>query len=431
MTAAHSFFPSQSHPTLFAMAGDDCSLYFDLEQLTPKQQADHVSNVELTAMLQVAHLYMGKPADHVAMFNEFQSAPWQDALRFYHDCFAQMGTRPIRWEHIHYHPREGFYESVAASAPEVDSTTLYLLSGSNTPLHRSEAALAVSRSVNSKMVLARNAAKYDIPVPETLVARKADLGTAEVAGFFERHGEVMLKIMGLAGARNVTSVASQQAAADYLAEYEDGLEIVLQRKLAANEFTEMTVDLLVSDTAIEIANVRRILFADGLWVGNLIGGSVEVNDAQREVLLRVGAYARDLGYTDEQPLNCGIDYFVSPTQTLITEINARWTGGLFPAEMTKRLDLGDTDVVAFFDTVTRAGFSRYQRFVADHLHPRPDQPFANVPIGFSPFPLEIDGAEHLFLWHMVVGDVEAFKAAKRAALGAADLPTADKLSLVV
>ena len=431
MVAAHSYFPNQSRSTLFAMAGDDCSLYFDLDKLTPKQHADHVSNIELTAMLQVAHLYMGKPADHVAMFNEFQAEPWQGALRFYHQCFAQMGTDPVRWEHIHFHPSNGFYESVAASPPDVDSTTIYLVSGSNEPLHQSERALAVSRAINSKMVLARNAAAYDIPVPETLVCKKADLGSASVADFFARHGEVMLKIMGLAGARNVTSVATQAAAAAYLEEYDDSLEIVLQRKLPAAEFTEMTVDLIISDASIEIANVRRILFADGLWVGNLIGGSVQVSDAQREVLLRVGAYARELGYTDPAGLNCGIDYFVSPTETLVTEINARWTGGLFPAEMTKRLNLGDTDVVAFFDTVTRAGFERYQQFVAAHLHPRPGQAFANVPIGFSPFPLTLEGQEHLFLWHMVVGDVEAFKAAKRAALGASDLPTADKLSLVV
>ena len=54
MVAAHSYFPNQSRSTLFAMAGDDCSLYFDLDKLTPKQHADHVSNIELTAMLQVA-----------------------------------------------------------------------------------------------------------------------------------------------------------------------------------------------------------------------------------------------------------------------------------------------------------------------------------------------------------------------------------------
>ena len=73
----HSFFPNQSRSVLFAMAGDDCSLYFDLDALTPKQQADHVSNVELTAMLQVAHLYIGNPTDHVAMFDEFQCSPWR------------------------------------------------------------------------------------------------------------------------------------------------------------------------------------------------------------------------------------------------------------------------------------------------------------------------------------------------------------------
>ena len=51
---AGSFFPGSHYSSIYAMAGDDCSLFFDLDDLTEKQQADHLSNIELTAMLQVA-----------------------------------------------------------------------------------------------------------------------------------------------------------------------------------------------------------------------------------------------------------------------------------------------------------------------------------------------------------------------------------------
>ena len=49
-----SFIPEQPASTLYAMAGDDCSLHHDLSSLTPKQQADHQENQVLTCALQVA-----------------------------------------------------------------------------------------------------------------------------------------------------------------------------------------------------------------------------------------------------------------------------------------------------------------------------------------------------------------------------------------
>ncbi|NIP16569.1 MAG: hypothetical protein GWM88_18195 [Pseudomonadales bacterium] len=427
---AGSFFPGQLDSTLYAMAGDDCSLHFDLNTLTAKQLADHLSNIELTAMLQVALLYIGKPVDHVAMFDAFQRSPWRETLDFYRRAFATMGVPPVPESNCHYYPQGGFYEAVAADRVDTDLTTLYLVSGSNAVVHRSEAALAVSQRVNSKMQLAADAAQWDIPVPETLICRKRDLGSESVAGFFDAHDDqVMLKLKGLAGARNVTSVAGVAECVDYVAEYPDDMEIVLQRKLNADEFTEMTVDLIVRDDSIEIANVRRILFADGLWVGNLIGGDVAVDPAHESALIRIGEYVRDLGYSSPEGFNCGIDYFVSADELLITEINARWTGGLFPAEMIRRLDLSDQGSVAFFDVVSRDGLDSYRSFSEDTLYPRRDGPFASVPLGFSPFPMPVEGRDMHPVWQMVVGDIEAFKAAKRAALAPGDLPTADKISL--
>ena len=60
------------------MAGDDCSLHFDLDSLTPKQQADHESNIELTGMLQCALLLIGGASDRVALYEEFTGAPWAE-----------------------------------------------------------------------------------------------------------------------------------------------------------------------------------------------------------------------------------------------------------------------------------------------------------------------------------------------------------------
>ena len=70
---AGSFFPSLKYSSLFAMAGDDCSLFFDLENLTEKQKEDHLSNIELTSMLQIALTCIGSSHDHLAVYDAYKS----------------------------------------------------------------------------------------------------------------------------------------------------------------------------------------------------------------------------------------------------------------------------------------------------------------------------------------------------------------------
>ena len=139
-----------------------------------------------------------------------------------------------------------------------------------------------------------------------------------------------------------------------VAEYKNEMMVLLQQKLDPHFYTEMTVDLMVSESDIRIANTRKILFAEGLWVGNLIGDSVQLTPAQESALINVGEYARHHGYSSDIGSNCGIDFFVGDDDSVIvTEINARWTGGLFPAEALKQLNNQNRDAVAFFDLVEK------------------------------------------------------------------------------
>ncbi len=427
---AAPYYPNQTQPTLFAMAGDDCSLHFDLAQLTPKQQADHRANQDLTAMLQVAHLYIGKPTDEVALFDGFEEARWQKTLNRYHAAFEAMGTEPVPLANCHFYPKETFYQSVAAVSGRPDLTTLYMTSGSNTPLHRDVAALKVSKAVNSKKHFALTAPGFGIPTPDTLLCTKADLSGEAVAPFFEKHGhQIILKTLGLAGARNVTAVTTLQEARAYVAEYDDTMDVIMQERLPSDKWTEMTVDLFVSHTDIWISNVRQILFAEGIWVGNLIGPSVTLPKEHEELLIKVGEYARAQGYSAPEGLNCGVDFFVSGDEISVTEINARWTGGLFPAEMINRLGAEDRDTIAFMDTATADGFDEMLGFFEQHLCGVGNEAYGIAPLGFSPYEQEIEGQKRLFVWQMVTGDFEAFKADKQKALGPATLPAADKISL--
>ena len=428
---AGSYFPGNHYSSLYAMAGDDCSLFFDLEELTEKQQADHLSNIELTAMLQVALACVGHDRDHLALYEEYQEPGWQKMLQRYHDFFSRMTSEVVPMEHFSYHPKDTYYQAVANHIKDnpalTDVANLYMSSGSNKLIHQNEELLAINRNVNSKKHFAENAPAFGIQVPDTLVTTKAELASKSVADFFNKHqNKIILKLLGLAGARNVTAVEGITATKEYVAEYDDDMVILLQERLDLESYTEMTVDLVVSTDDIRIANTRKILFADGLWVGNLIGNAVSVTEEQASALLHVGEYARHHGYVTDEGSNCGIDFFIGKDGSLIvTEINARWTGGLFPAQILSQIDVQGRDAVPFFDMVLIEEREAYVDFIERHLVGEYEGAFAMVPIGFGCFPVPVEGQDYFYSWQMVVGDFDAFKQAKNKELAASVMITAD------
>ena len=71
----------------------------------------------------------------------------------------------------------------------------------------------------------------------------------------------------------------------------------------------------------------------------------------------------------------------------------------------------------------------YRAFTDAHLYAPGKTPFSAVPLGSSPYTFEVAGHEYLFVWQMVIGDLDAFKAAKQDALGPGELATAGKIVL--
>jgi hypothetical protein len=416
------------------MAADDCSLHFDLDRLTEKQAADHVANLELTALLQVATIAISKPADYVGLYAEFQQQPWSAILLRYNDFFAKCGIDPIPPEHFVFGPKMTFYQHVSSRLPDTELLSLYMVSGSNSILHQNPDALAISQNVNSKFHFAAHAPDFGISTPETYVTVKSELGSKEVADFLVRYaddaGAVMLKIPGLAGARNVTPVVSVQAIRDYVAEYEDDLPILLQQKLDLAQYTEMTVDLFVSDDDIHISNIREILFADGLWVGNFVTDRHALDAEQQEQLIKVGEYARAHGHSSKEGTNCGIDYFIGPEgDIIVTEINARWTGGLFPSQILARVNRDKEDAVMCFDIVPVDAIAEFLDFVEAHLPGSKGADFSTLSFGFSPFVQNLDGVSYIYVWQLIIGDFETFRQRKNAQLGERVLPTINRIAL--
>ena len=196
---AGSFFPGSHYSSIYAMAGDDCSLFFDLDDLTEKQQADHLSNIELTAMLQVALACIGHGKDHLALYEEFLEPGWQETLQRYHGLFSRMTKEVGPFEHFSYHPKTTFYQSVANLIKDnpalTDVANLYMSSGSNEIIHQNSQLLEINRNVNSKKHFAENAPAFGIRVPDTIVTTKGALRDTAVTAFFEKHQhKLMLKL---------------------------------------------------------------------------------------------------------------------------------------------------------------------------------------------------------------------------------------------
>ena len=425
-----NFAPGINASTTYAMSADDIELHFSIDSFTSKQKEEFESLKDLMGFLQVALIGIGKASDHLMLYDAFSHPPWPKRLKRLAGFFEDMGIETIPAEHWHYHPKDGFYESVAKEIPDTETLTLYLTSGSNEVIHKDPARLRVSQNMNSKVFFARHAPEFGIPVPETLVTTKNQLGGSDVANFLKRHGnQVMLKILGLSGARNVTIVNSQQDCLEYVAEFPGDLDVILQQQLDLEKFTEMTVDLRITPDDISITNVRKILFSEGIWVGNLLGPDVVLSSAHKDVLIRVGEYARSHGFVLPEGINCGIDYFVDGDNVVVIEINARWTGGLFPTEIIKMAGAQDEIGVAFVDLVKVKMFDVYLDFIDKHLYSRSLENFAVIPNGASAIPQTVDGQEFFFCWQTITGDFEAFKIARREQLGDGVLMRAETITI--
>jgi len=417
--------------TLYAFFADDCELHFEKSLFTAKQREDHEANIVLTAMLQVALIYMGRREDYVALHKAFTAPPWAQVLATYQNLFENIVGDVIPPDHRLFAPRENFYAHLAEQPLPGDRLGLYMTSGSNLVLHRDRAAWQRSANLNSKMHFAANAADANIPTPKTQVLKKADLAKTGAEFIAAQPDGAMIKVQGLAGARNVGKVADIEAALAFVEEYDDDLDVLLQERLDPAQWREMTLDLSISEETIEITNVRRILFADGLWVGNYISDQIILAEEHRSACLAVGRYVQAMGYHAPGGLNCGIDFFVRGDDIRIIEINARWTGGLFPAQLLKRLQATSEHSTAFIDMLSPSRLDDYLQFLETHA-PKSSQRshgFRIVPMGFSPFIQKLDSSDKIYVWQVVIGDFDAFRQAKQRALGNAELPTADMIDI--
>ena len=84
-------------------------------------------------MPQIASSFIGKPTDHVAVYDAFNHPEWRETLAFYNSAHQRMGVDPIPLENFHFYPRETFYEALAEEVSSRTLTTTRRSSSISTP----------------------------------------------------------------------------------------------------------------------------------------------------------------------------------------------------------------------------------------------------------------------------------------------------------
>ena len=425
-----AYAPNRPEPTLYAMSADDIPMFYDMQNLTEKQKADHDENVRLLGHQQVSLMAISKRQDYVGMYDDFKSAPFDKILNRYHALLSKIGLDMVPMDHLIYAPKETYYDDLAKVLPPVEMINLLMVSRSNEALHHNEEEMARNLNLNSKYHFAENSHTFDIPVPDTIITHQPLKGNEEAEAFFEKHnGEVILKMTGFAGGRNVAPVDDIATAEAYLNDYADSAPVILQQRISFDYYQEWTIDLHITDTGISIDNVRRILLADGLWIGNLFHATPPLNSDQEKILINVGEYARSFGFGSSDGNNFGIDFFIGKEgEIVITEINPRWTAGLFPSEILKVLET-DVDSVAYYDLISKDKCLEYLDYIESKLPRHSSGKFDVIPLGFMPFDVEVDGNLFVSIWSIVRGDFPAFRAEARELFGDQEFVNADRIPI--
>ena len=199
-----SFSPGLKAPALHAFCSDDIPLYFDMDNLTPKQAADFHEMCTLVSMLQICLMGISKPEDYIAVFDGITQDPFPELARRYNAMMQKVGLDVVPLDHLIPAPAWTFYDHLAENMPDVDMVDFLMVGRSNKVLHGSEAAIDIILKLNSKYHFAQNAPARDIPVPESMAVTPPLAGQADIASLFDRHGgQIMMKLDGMPGGRKI------------------------------------------------------------------------------------------------------------------------------------------------------------------------------------------------------------------------------------
>lgn len=428
---AGPYYPKGNRAFLYCMIGDEALMFKPKDRLNAYQR-QHVDSMRFDILaFSMCFVAISRPQDSIYLDRLFLEE--KEFFDWHRDIYAKAGLRSSK--RLFFHEPDHIYSEAlkARREDELISTVCFShqLQGACTMSRR----LAVSKRVNSKVQLVARAATAGFRTPKSVLLAKRQLTRAALRRHFDfpKRG-LFLKTDGVGGGFNVKSVNGFEECQAFARDFEPGTLFVAQEKVDRSIYSEGIVDYAVRSNGIEILSARLKLVANNSWFGGVYSSRLAFTESQIRNLERCIRDVQAQGYHCEEGFICGLDFFQSKDDQLITDINARWTGGLPVAILLDKLGLAGTTAYSHLDELSQSEILKYRRFVQKHLYTpggdfKPAEgAFRIFPVSFSP---KVNDGK-LYVWFAVIGDYHAFALEKNLRFSPGSLPlsdTVDKLAI--
>jgi hypothetical protein len=414
------FHQDSNRAYLYCMIGDE-PLMFKRQNELNRYQRRHVSSMRFDILpWSMSFLPISRPDDEIFLDSLFLDS--KDFLQWHQDIYTKWELDLTR--NIHFAHPDKIYRRALDACKEPRLTTTTCLSYAVNDCCDVSKELAASQRANSKIELVHRAKEAGFRIPHSVILKKADLQLSRLSEHFNfPNTELLLKTDGLGGGSNVRTFSAVDDCREFTGDFEPEALFVIQEKLDRKVYTEFITDFTVYPDRIDTLATRMKLTSGNRWFGNIYSPRFVPDCKQMENLWKCITNVQSLGYHSTAGFVCGIDYFQSKNDHVITEVNARWTGGLPVQILLARLGLANQLVYSHLDQLSAIHLEKYRRFVEKHLYmPNTSMPqegrFKILPIAFSP--QFTDGST--YIWIAVAGDYGAFHQAKEQGIASDALP---------
>lgn len=360
----------------------------------------------------MAFLPISSRKDHVYLDAIFLNK--EDFFDWHKKVYASVGIEHS--ENLHFLEPDEIYPDALINCKNGELVTTISLSHKLQSCVDLSRKIAISKKANSKKELPAQAAKAGFAIPKSGLFASEDLCLEKIQEHFDFPAhDLIMKADGLGGGVNVRTITSLSDCHEFAKDFARDEIFILQERLDFTKYDQYMADFVIRDNGIECVSTRLKLVAGNRWFCNIYSPRVLVNGQNLPDLIRCAENLRELGYSSETGFVCGIDFFQRNKEVLITDVNARWTGGLPAAILLEKLNLNEHLVTSHLDHILESDMAHYQKFVEKHLYCPESNAALERPGSFALLPLSFSAQAResmLAVWFLVIGDFLEFLNAK-------------------
>ncbi|MBX9693182.1 MAG: hypothetical protein K2Z81_12410, partial [Cyanobacteria bacterium] len=357
------YYPGTTAPSLlYCMIGDEPLMFQRLEELSPHQQAHHASMRFNILPFAMCFLAISRSEDELFLDKSFLEM--EEFFDWHRGIYSRLNLETT--SKLNFLEPDSIYPQALATCTENQKVASVCFSYEIDKFTSIEPLLAISKAVNSKIDLIERSIIADFKTPKSIILSREQLTESNIQKHFDFPNQgLLIKSDGLGGGFNVCRIETIDDCKEFIENYPPETPFVVQSEIDPCHHGEFIADYLVTSASVKLLNIRLKLTTGDKWFGNVYSPSFVSGDELTD-LERCVEDVRARGYHSTEGYICGIDFFrpIDKSQTqLITDINARWTGGLPVAILIEKLGLQDRIVYSHLDEVFEDDLPSYRELV--------------------------------------------------------------------